>query len=165
MLSYHPALDPYHTALRILQVFTYDTSRKLYKHDVRIIDFYMLFPELIKNIRTTKEHMYEKKRISPDENKYFTPKKPESVFGKMEEIHDAAFNMLLTTGIIKRDQDKYIISDDVSGYSIVEMAKSKNKDKEDVLSLLMSLEREVPSVGEDSLKDRSGLDEYRYDPV
>lgn len=83
----------------------------------------------------------------------------------MEEIHDASFNMLITTGIIERDQDKYGISDNVSGYSIVEMAKRKNKDQEDVLSLLMSLEREVPSVGEDSLKDRSGLDEYRYDPV
>jgi hypothetical protein len=55
MLSYHPSLDLHHTILRILQIFIYD-KEKCYKIDeIRILDFYITFPELISEIRVTKK--------------------------------------------------------------------------------------------------------------
>ena len=50
VLSYHPALDPYHTAFRSLRVF--NLARNPIEYDrLRLLDLYLLFPEFAGDIR------------------------------------------------------------------------------------------------------------------
>lgn len=165
MLSYHPAYDPHHTALRMLQIFLYDDTKKYYKHEVRIIDFYILFPELIDEITTTRPLMHLKKQVAPDDNEYFTPGRPKTVFRQMEEIQDTALSILLTTDMVEKKDKKYSAIKDNTPPALVGLVSHKNKGEAKVMHLLTTLQQEVPSIGEGSLKDRSGLVEYRYDAV
>lgn len=164
MLSYHPASDPYHAALRMLQLCAYDEDRSFYKHNLKILSFYLLFPEFIKKIVVTQPLAYKKKTVSPSENKYFTPSDKKNVFTQMNEIQDVAISLLINLDVIRKEEGKYRLSESRES-ALVEMAKEKNEQQDAVVSFLMDLSNQVPELGEKSLKDRTNLMEYRYDYV
>ena len=149
----------------MLQMFLYDDTRKYYKHEIRIIDFYILFPELIDDIRTTRSLMHLKKQVAPDDNEYFTPGRPKTVFRQMEEIQDTALSILLTTNMIEKKDKKYSALKNNMPPDLIDLVSYNNREEAKVMRLLTTLQQEVPSIGEGSLKDRSDLVEYRYDAV
>jgi hypothetical protein len=160
---YHPVFDPYHTILRILEILVYGNGDGYTKNQIRIMDFYLSFPEFVKDIKTTRSLMYKKKSVSPETNKYYTPDERKAVFIQMEEIHEAALRVLVTSGIVGSEEGRYfVITDELTG-SLEDLVQQRIQETKEVLDVLVELADQTPPIGEGSLKDRTGLLEHRYD--
>ena len=69
MLSYHPALDPYHTAFRNVRVFM--LARRPIEYDrLRLLDLYLLFPEFVRDTRLPRSARAWRRRLRDRANEY-----------------------------------------------------------------------------------------------
>src|SRR5438128_2267276 len=105
MLIYHPALDPYHSAFRMLQLLAYAPERVYDRRTLRILDFYAVFPQLVSTIRLPKEHAKWRKFFADHDNPYWFTGEPALVFAHMQPLQDTALDLLYAQGLI--DPVKY----------------------------------------------------------
>jgi hypothetical protein len=170
-LSFEPALDPYHTmfrALRLLPIII--PIGKLERDHVRILDFYLVFPFKIPDLRLKQEH----RRLRSLGTRYATQKpyaeQPESaqLLQRMGPISDAAFQSLAAKGFVDGSEydtgwvkpiEKWIPDD------LKDRINAANSAQQDLMDFLSTLAREYDLGGENGLKHRSGLMEHRYDAV
>ena len=82
----------------------------------------------------------------------------------MNKIQDVAISLLINLDLIRKKEGKYRLSESRE-LALVEIAKEKNEQEDEIVSFLMDLSNQVPELGRKSLKDRTNLMEYRYDYV
>ena len=170
-LSFEPALDPYHTMFRTLRLLPIvGPIGKLERDHVRILDFFLVFPFKISDLRLKQEH----RRFRALGNRYAAQKpyaeQPESalLFQRMGSVSDAAFQSLTTKGFVDGGEYdagwvkpiKNWIPDELE-----ERIQAANSGQQDLMDFLNTLAREYALGGENGLKHRSGLMEHRYDAV
>ncbi len=164
MLIYHPAFDIHHYIFRILQLLiklgneTHDIDR------MRILDFYLLFPEELNRVRFPKAIKHIKR---PLQNPYETIENPNRLFHQLEKYYLtaikclAAYNLidpcLLLEGKIKRT------AQDISD-SLLKMLEEANARNPGLLGLLSGPFHDIDLYGKSGLKDRTKLLESKYDP-
>jgi hypothetical protein len=170
-LSFEPALDPYHTMFRALRLLpTVLPIGKLEREHVRILDFYLVFPFKIPELRLKQEH----RRFRSLGARYATQKpysdQPESaqLFQRMGPVSDAAFQSLAAKGFVDGSEydlgwvkpiEKWIPDD------LENRIQEANSGQQDLMDFLGTLARDYELGGENGLKHRSGLMEHRYDAV
>ncbi|MDX0509606.1 hypothetical protein GOE04_16390 [Sinorhizobium medicae] len=170
-LSFEPALDPYHTMFRGLRLLPIVRPiGRLEREHVRILDFFLVFPFKLPELRLKQEH----RRFRALGNRYAVQKpyaeQPESslLIKRMAPISDAAFQSLAAKGFIDgsdydagwvKPVEKWI-PDELSG-----KIEAANSDQQDLMDFLGTLASEYDLGGENGLKHRSGLMEHRYDAV
>lgn len=168
MLTYHPAFDSYHCFLRVLTLLVNSQENDLEVDSARILDFYLCAPSGLKTFKFPRELFKERKIFSDKVNEYNDVPNQRSLFVDLRRVQDAVFDQMLSMEIIEYESFCSGRLELVAGsvpdelISIVESEKSIDADaKKFVLNKLM----EIPLLGPNGLKHRSGLMDHRYDLV
>jgi hypothetical protein len=166
MLIYHPAFDAYHATLRMLALLAFDKGFDVEK--ARILDFYLAFPSAMLSMRLPAELSQVRAMLRQQENVYRDPVSAKRTFAEIRHVQMAAFGCLaagglidsekLEAGTVQRTQKPLpgALRSALNGFIENELP---------VLEVLTTKVAGIPTAGPNGLKDRSGLLEYRYDPV
>jgi hypothetical protein len=171
MIIYHQAFDLYHTVYRMIQLLSYFKRGEYVEVErLRIWDYYLLFPNTLKEIRLKRSEKeikdIIKNLIEKEDNPYEEILDNRKMFEKIKPYQMTAIKSLASYGLINKD---YLTSNRISTIS---SDKFKNySDKLDKLEareinaikLLTSHFYQVSLYGEYGLKDRSKLLESKYD--
>ena len=165
MILYHPVDDVYHCFCRLLFIIY---KLPVEEHDlkkIQILDFYYLFPGLLKKIKLPRDLNIYRNYINNIKNPYSKINDFKIISIKLEKqikdvVHHLAAYDLIDVNKLKRNliqktnDDKYIsIIEQLSGYD------------NELLDFLVDVLARIPLNGEDGLKARTGLFEHRYDYV
>lgn len=168
MLAYHIAYDPYHAAFRLLRILVSDSAHTYETGKLRILDFYLAFPQLIRTIRVPRNLLSRKNRVARRTNPYQFTGNPRVVFRRMEAIQEIAVRLLASSGFISQSA----ITQGVVGWTGAELPPplrdrviEANREEADIVSFLVAELGQIPFHGSDGLKARSSLMEHRYDAV
>ena len=167
--QYHPAFDVYNCMFRMLRILTHGTIKSIEENKIKLLDFYFLFPGLVKNIRVKMEHIREKNAVSATGNPYNSgsvENQARHVFERIKPIQELALGQLEKIGIIRRDAHDVItlISKELPGEIAkkIERANIKTKELADFVCETLCC---YDLSGTGGLKDRTGLMEFRYDAI
>jgi hypothetical protein len=167
MLAYHPALDAYHTAFRLLRLIYFNP--KTYEADtLKILDFFLVFPEEVASVRLPQGQTSWRKRVVEPPNTYWFSGDRLLTFTQMRLIQETAFALLLSRGMIQHELylDRYIaLQPNSVPKELRELIQSKNTEQQTLMTFLTTVLGELPLRGKDGLKDRTKLLEFRYDAV
>ena len=162
-MIYNHAYDIYNCMFRILALL-YRSEQEFSIEQIRIFDFIIAFPEMINMTRIPKGSARGKKII---QNKYLSPQSHTKVFYRTENFQISALNHLAAHNII--DAQKYAEntvvlnkSTDLPKYIIDEIA-SVDSNSDMAIRICINSLYNVPVNGENGLKDRTKMMEYRYD--
>ncbi|MDB2438747.1 hypothetical protein N9W89_08540 [Hellea sp.] len=168
-LTYEGAFDAYHTIHRYLRIFLgLPEVEKVEQDRLRIADFYLAFPESLKNFKGQRGDM-KIRRLAINEiqiSRYGLLPDEVTLFNRMESTQEAAFSTLAKAGYINGEQFS-------QGWIAPQIDAIPSSLKEScILSLqarpmLMAVQRSILTsyklLGKGGLKDRSGLMDFRYD--
>jgi hypothetical protein len=167
-VSYHPALDPYHAAFRMLRLIRELELGKTEIDTLRILDFYLVFPALIARMRLPRQLMKSRRTLEQRANHYHFSGDPRIVFHRMEAGQRAALRRLAATGIIQRtglEEGMVLRTPKELPHTLMELMETRSARDCDLIDCLKLIAGRIPLKGSNGLKARSGLLEYRYDPV
>lgn len=166
-LVYHPAFDPYNTMLRACRILL-SCPDGLDPMALRILEFYLLFPEELGDVRLTTELRSVVRRLDA-RPRYPYDRLPASrtVFDRMGTAFDAALQTMTSRGLVKAQgaPSRLRLVTELVPAAILDLASEQNKNEMPLMSALAGLAAVFPTAGENGLKDRSGLAEFRYDVV
>ena len=168
MLVYHPALDPYHSAFRMLRLLLASTAGSLEIDKIRILDFYLTFPSQLLSLTVTRPLMKRRSTVAGKPNIYKFNGHPILVFAQMRPLQETALHLLSSSGIIRRDEflrGVVTLSEVSKNQPLAEAAAARNAANSELMSFLVSDLGTMPLSGQDGLKSRSKLMEHRYDPI
>lgn len=167
MLIYHPVHDINHCIYRILRFLEVSEHSSFGWDQLRVLDFYSLFPHLLKSITPfPKELRAYKKIISRIPDAYESMPNDKRVFHEMMPIQNTAIHNLIARDMIdsQRYAEQTISRSDLRlPDGLVERIKNDPCVNEEWYLFLVN---ELPLVnfdGKRGLKSRSELMEYRYD--
>jgi hypothetical protein len=168
MLIYDPTLDPFHSAVRLLATLERSSGPAIEFDLARIADYYLAYPAKIASVRLPSANRAIKAAAKQLENPYRNPLEGKTTFDRMHPILLAASSCLaaaelvdaslLKTGRIQRTERQVpeALTTAVNNFLLRSTVV-----REFILMKLIL----IPLLGKDGLKDRTGLLEYRYDPV
>ncbi len=171
MIVYQPAFDLYHTLFRIMKLLSYfDRDEFIEIERLRIWDYYLLFPNKLKDISFKQDEKQIKDLIT---NFIVRPKNPyeqilndRKMFEKIRPYQMSAIKYLASLGIINQD---YLKQNKITRIS-KEMLKEFNNEfidmtvqEENTIKLLTSHFYLMPLYGENGLKGKTNLLESKYD--
>jgi len=167
MLSYHPALDVYQTAFRLLGLFGRDQTAQYELERLYVCDFLALFPSSVTSVRLPATLMKWRRLLGAEANPYFFGGDTKLVFWRMQPIQEAAARLLQKRGYL--DESAFArgfaaLSVSAPKTPLLQRAFEAVRDSA-VHEFLGELNRSVPLKGAGGLKERTGLVEYRYDLV
>lgn len=165
MLIYHPAYDANHCIFRMLLLLSH-SDPVVRIDEMKIMDFYVLFPHLLKSIRLPARYNEYKKSFSKLPEPYEHTEKYIEIFHQLSEIQNAAIANMLSKDIL-----------DIDSYYEGKVKRSDNKLPESLSRHLKGcaygddmwftfVAKEIPRIGINGpkgLKARTGLMEFRYD--
>ncbi|EOE0253691.1 ABC-three component system middle component 5 [Enterobacter hormaechei] len=164
MLIYHPAYDAYHCLFRMIALI--DHVNEIEVDKARILDFYLIFPALVSEIRMPHNYNSVKKEAKKYSNEYRNPINIRSTFRDMHEIQMAAIRCLAATGLIEiKSLEKDIIKrtdKSIPDGLLLSMRDFLNA-KEEIHTFVIRHLSQFHLTGKDGLKDRTNLMEFRYD--
>ncbi len=165
MLTYHSSLDPYHCFFRVMFFLSKSKENRVYEIDkIRIIDFYLSSPAALKNFKFPSSSRAQKKLFAGKANEYNEIPNQRALFFEMQHIHKAIFDMMMSTGLIDGAQYKkgniYLLRECVSG-ELNELLKCSVSIDQDAQNFAINNLAEIPLLGTNGLKDRSGLMDHK----
>lgn len=170
-ISFQPALDPYHAVFRTLRILQrIGSSQPIIRGQLRILDFYMLFPFRISTIRLKPTHKKFKKIAEEFDNirPYGGIPEDKIIFDRMEPMQIAALESLSIHGFVNAAEYANGIVR-YSGKPIAEKLlariEEKNFQENELMNFLDILARDYSLSGADGLKSRTNLMEYKYDAI
>lgn len=169
MINYHPIGDLYHCYFRLLFIMKHYGYENCEWDKLKIMDFYLLFPHLIKDIRMPRINKDAKKAFSDIEKPFENFSSSSRLYFILGETQESAVRALIAQGIVDRDLfvDKTIVK--IDSFDIVsslnEEFKAELDRKNAWINHYFSLFSKIDLLGANGIKQRSGISEYRYDPV
>ncbi len=170
-LTYQAAFDPFHAVFRIIRLAPVIREPSVLLQDVvRMLDFYLLFPFLIEEIRLAPKHRKYKKMAKNYERLKPYGEQPESraLFDRMEPMQIAALETLASCNILEPNMFKeakiQLLPDAVPTELTARAAQSNEADRL-LLEFLAVFATEYEFLGDNGIKARSRLMEFRYDAI
>lgn len=166
MLIYHPAYDAYHCAFRILALSEHIKELELDK--ARILDFYLLFPASIAQIRLPNTLKGIRKTAQSLASVYHDPISPQVTFRDMQQIQETAVRCIAASGLIDVDSleaGRLLRTETPTPVDLKAKTSEFLLQREPISNFVLRQLAEIPLRGEDGLKHRTELMEYRYDIV
>lgn len=160
MLIYHPLTDLYHALNRCLIIIDYAEKSDNKSIDIeryRIYDYYLLFPNDIRNTSLPTEFRGFKK--IKFENKYNIVKNRKTVFKRLRNIQDMCINNLISHNIVNSKMfiEKKVLTLNEE-YTKVDFIKT------DLDYLVLDLfSNYFDNISLRSLKERTKLTQHRYE--
>lgn len=167
MLIYHPAYDINHSIYRILLILNSSVHKEFQWDLLRLMDFYLLFPHLLKQISplpmTVKSY---KKLINTLPDAYESMLNTKRILFELEPIQNTAIQNIMAKDLIDLDkfQDGIVSRSDTALPD--ELARRLQADVIAGEEWFRFITNELPALefnGKSGLKQRSGLMEYKYD--
>lgn len=166
MLVYNPVFDAYHCVFRMLALLQLRKSLELDR--LRILDFALCFPSIVTKFKLPKDFSEVRAAAKALENPYRDAMGAKPLFLSLQPTQDGALGCLAAAGFIAQSE--------LGAGRVTRTAVSIPREVEDRQLELMKRESAfftviaekllaMPLLGPDGLKGRSGLMEYRYDPI
>lgn len=170
MLIYDPALDPYHSAIRILAVAITAKAKQieLTLDTARIADYFLVYPSKIIHFTFPNQFKSIKTAAKEAENPYRQTIGNKAAFEKIKPIFLSALTGLVAAGFIKQDELKLGILEttDVELPEDLTAAVDRFKLRQTAVGeFVLSDMLDIRPNGDNGLKHRSKLIEHRYDIV
>ena len=167
MLMYHPAQDVNHCIFRLLLILEHSEHESLQLDVYRLVDFYFLFPHLLKLLEPLPRPVNKyKKDIGQISEPFEAVVNTKRILHELQVLQSAAIQNLLArrlldikafeTGLLMRSPEAI----DTNLNFALQESQYPN------LGWFKALVNELPKVkfiGKNGLKARTGLMEYRYD--
>ena len=102
MLVYHQAYDSYHCIFRMLQILSWIGEKKLELDRIRIYDYYLLFPQELKNASLPKA--YQKIKRTQPQSRYNKVFNPNQIYYHLESFQISALQTLASYNLIEKQQ-------------------------------------------------------------
>lgn len=166
MLIYHPAFDGYHAAFRMLQLLVANERRTYDRDTIRILDFYLVFPQLIGEMHLSRAQQGAKRSFSQRKNKYHFSGSPRAAFLRMAPLQDMALRVLASKRLIDLDKllDGLVVrSAQPIPQGLESLVRLRNESDSGLVKFLVNELGTIPLRGDEGLKARSELMDYRYD--
>ncbi len=167
MLIYHPIYDLNHSLFRVLMILEISDNDEINLDLFRIIDFYTLFPHLIKEIKPFPSELRQyKKFINNIPEPYERIGNVKRVMFELEAVQTTALQNLLAKGFIDLEAFKLkkIRRSNISLPSaIIDEVYSNNVATSEWFKMLVNGFCDINVKGKAGLKSRTGLMEFRYD--
>jgi len=168
MINYHPVGDVYHCCYRLL-ILTKASGRNVLSYDLlRLMDFYFLFPHLLKTISIPSNFRKHKKIFNAIEEPFEVLSSPARIFYTLGSVQDTAIRNLIARGFfdracfIEKLEVRLVTKIDDK---IVTLYENEEKVKQEWFSSFLEVFLNCDFNGERGLKARSGLMEFRYDSI
>jgi hypothetical protein len=170
-LTYQAAFDPFHAVFRIVRLTPIIAAPTVVLQDVvRILDFYLLFPFRINELRLNPGHKKYKKLYERYESSRPYGDQPDSrsLFERMQPMQSAAQETLAAQNILEprllAEHKIQLIVENVPP-ELATRAEEVNQREADLIEFLAVLATEYELMGANGIKARSGLMEFRYDAI
>lgn len=171
MIVYQKAYDLYHAVYRMMKLLAHFKQDGLIEIDrLRIWDYYLLYPNKMKNIRLKREEKDVKQIIKnyiiKEDNPYEMVINDRKMFEKIKPYQMTAIKCLASYGIVNKD---YLQENRISNINknifddYAEDFKDLSVQEENTIKLLTSHFYQISLFGVDGLKSRTGLLESKYD--
>jgi hypothetical protein len=168
-LTFQAAFDPLHTVFRFLRLRPLIARRgPIHRDHARILDFYLLFPFRISDIRLMPRHRHFRELASRFDEPYGEQPDAQSLFSRMEIIQTAAMESLARQNLI--ELTKWSVEEVGATAAqipapLMSRVDERNNAQTDLLEFIETLATEYSLLGSNGLKSRTGLLEYRYDAL
>jgi len=167
MLIYHPVHDVNHCVYRILLILESSQHKEIDLELFRHIDFYLLFPHLIKEIKPFPIELRSfKKIVTIIPEPYELINNVKRTMYELEAIQTTAIQNLMAKNIIEIDSYKnknLKRTEEQLPEAIYEKIMNDGVVNEEWFRMLVNELPTVNFLGKKGLKARSGLMEFRYD--
>lgn len=163
MLTYHPATDAYHTSLRMLTLVSFQPSFAYQRDLLRILDFYMIFPALLLEVRLHRPSVQRRKRLDLAANRYHFTGSPRTVFMRMLPFQNAGLKLLISHKLIDYQEDRVKRSGIQAPPALEGLVATASSAHSSLLTFLVTELATIELHGKDGLKSRTNLMDYRYD--
>ncbi len=168
MLIYDPALDPYHSAIRILSIATSSAKQhiELTIDAARIADYFLVYPYNMLGFKFPTEFRSIRSAVKKTKNPYRQAFGTRAAFERMRPVFFAALSGLTATDLIdaaKLKSGTLVLSDTTIPEDLVAAIDRFQKRQTAVGMFILSDLLAMPANGENGLKHRSNLIEHRYD--
>lgn len=167
MIFYHPRNDLYHCMFRFISIASMQDLEDFDSVRLRIYDLFYLFPHLVKDIEfpRAKGTAALKRSFGSIEQPYEVLPDKKRLFSEMGDYHIQAIQILKAKGIFEEESGKLRISDGFYSPSIQRLINDNFNESRELFRKLFQALNTIEVVGENGLKKRTGLMEYRYDAV
>lgn len=165
MLVYNPAYDIYHCIYRIIFILKKLKTNELIEIDrIKIIDFYLVFPYLISEIKFPREVSGIKKSFVAYNTKYRKVTNTFVTFQTMQPLQDQAIDYLCLKGYISYSNDEMVYPTHlINSFNITLRDHYFGEISKDIEQRLFDFLINHNFYGKDGLKDRTNLMEFKYD--
>ena len=167
MLIYHPAQDVNHCVYRTLLLLEHTVHNDIEIDLYRLLDFYILFPHLLKQITPLPAELRTyKKFLMWIPEPYETMRNTKRIIHELEPLQTAALQNLLAKQLIDLESfksKKIRRTEEPLPDKLLASIKSSKSADEEWFRLIIN---ELPTInfgGKKGLKKRTGLMEFRYD--
>ena len=163
MILYHPYDDVYHCFCRVILLVSHLPVEDYEYKKIQILDFYFLFPGLLKDIIFPSDLRIYRSYVNKIKNPYSDINDPKQIISHIEHHMNyvtrymAAYGLIdiqkFKTGIIYKINPEmyYPITQNIEGYD------------KDLINFLVTVLSRIPLNGKYGLKARTNFFEYRYD--
>ncbi len=167
MLTYHPAFDLYNAMFRMLRLLRQLGDRSIEVERLRILDFYLLFPSLLRDIQMPISARKFRSRIGNEPNSYEVLPDPKRLFDRLDSYQMAAVQCLAAYSFVDPEELKQGRVKRTSRALPPELeTRIEQRNESDfIVELLTGPLVDVDLYGKSGLKQRTDLFEHRYDPV
>lgn len=170
MLIYDQALDPYHCAVRILALINSagEMQTDLTVDATRIANYFLVYPQQMLNFTFPAEFLSIRAAAKKMQNPYRHTSGDKITFERMRPIFIAALSGLVAADLadVHALKQGLIKPTERDLPSALANAVRRFRDRQtDVGKFLLSEFLLLQTHGSNGIKHRSGLLEYRYDPV
>lgn len=170
MLIYDPALDPYHSAIRILTIAIAAKKKQieLSLDAARIADYFLVYPSKIVNFTFPAQFKSIRTAAKEAENPYRQTLGNKATFERMKPIFLSALSGLVAAGFVDEGELKRGVVTPLDVDIPEDLAAALNRfqvRQTAVGSFVLSDMIAMRANGDNGLKHRSKLIEHRYDTV
>lgn len=163
MILYHPVDDVYHCFSRIILLIFHLPLEEYDLKKIQILDYYFLFPGLLKEMTWPKELSLYKKYINGLNKPYSKVTNEKSLIIHLEHQIDDVMRYMAAYDLIDIEKlkiKKVLRKNDEKYKPILEQIKIYDNE---LLDFLVNILAGIPLNGKGGLKYRTSLFEYRYD--
>ena len=167
MLMYHPAQDINHCVYRLLLITECSEHERLSIDLYRLIDFYTLFPSLLKLIAHFPSPIHRHKgKFSEILEPFESLKNTKRILHEIEQLQSIAIQNLLAKDLLDSESinDGYLKrTNNELPKSFAAALRESRLASEEWFKVLINEFPKAKFTGSNGLKARTGLMEYRYD--
>ena len=156
MLVYHPAFDIYNCIFRMLQLLSYTKEEEIAFDKLRIWDF--SFPA---DLRYLKEKIFKDRN-----NPYEEISNPKGIFDRMQTYQLSAIKCLASYGFVDSKQlskNKVKKTGKEVPKELLLQLNNPRTESKNIIKLVTSDFLNLPLLGKEGLKARTGLLNFKYD--